>query len=80
MNPIGIRSITHTFTSFETEFLKTMSPFRVEIYDKKHWSPAITLGIMYIYFVNFFREYIEHSNIPPYMVEPSSSKDYITII
>ncbi len=61
--PMEIRSITHNFTSFETEFLKTMSAFRLEISDKENWSPVISLGTMYIYFVNFFIEYIEHRDI-----------------
>lgn len=57
--PMYIKSINHTFSSFSTEFLKTTNSTTLEIIDKECWSPVITLGNMYIYFVNFFREYNE---------------------
>ncbi len=62
--PMEIICLSHNFSSFSTEFLKTTGtefPSKISVVDEECWSPSVCLGVMYIYFVNFFREFIDQN-------------------
>ncbi len=51
--PMNLKCFTPTFSSFSTDFLETSTDNIVRIVcNGECWSSAISLGVMYIYFVN----------------------------
>jgi hypothetical protein len=59
-HPMEIVSLSHIFSSFSTDFLKTTTESTISLLDEYCWSPSISMGVMYIYFVNFFKEYLDN--------------------
>ncbi len=59
-HPMEIVSLSHIFSSFSTDFLKTTTESTISLIDEDCWSPSISMGVLYIYFVNFFKEYLDN--------------------